>query len=139
MIQFRMTKISISQFAILANAVPVDGMTYTINVSFQCATEAKRIACEFSVEFDSDKPLVKLGVFCEFDIKPEDWDSRVIDAKLNIPKEELCIFANQTVGVARGIMFCKTDGTPFSQLIVPPINLVSLIKDDFTIDLGQEP
>lgn len=139
MINFRMAKINVSQFAILADTVPSDGLSYSVELGFRAATSAKRIACDFAVEFThNDKPIIKLGVFCEFDIKPEDWDRRINGNTLTITKDELGFFANQTVGVSRGIMFCKTEGTPFSQFIVPPINLITLIKDDFVIDTAIE-
>ncbi len=139
MIKFRMAKINVSQFAILADTAPSDGISYSIGLGFKAATDAKRIACDFDIEFvNEDKPFLKLGVSCEFDIEPGDWDSRAEKGPLTITKDELGFFANQTVGVTRGIMFCKTDGTPFSQFIVPPINLTTLIKEDFMIDPTKE-
>ena len=139
MIKFRMVKINIGQFAILTDVAPVEGISYTVGLGFSSATNAKRIGCDFSVEFaHNEKPVIKLGVFCEFEISPEDWDGRIKDNSLIVTKDELGFFANQTVGVARGIMFCKTEGSPFSQFIVPPINLVKLIKGDFIIDFTQK-
>ncbi len=134
--RFKMAKINISQFAILADSAPDESLSYTVEIGFKAATTDKRIGCEFSVEFaHHDKPVLKLGVFCEYDVLPEDWDGRITDNQLIVTKEELGYFANQTVGVSRGIMFCKTEGTPFSQFIVPPINLSAIIKDDFSFAL----
>ncbi len=139
MIRFRMAKINVSQFAILADMVPLSGLSYTVELGFKGAVNAKRIGCDFSVEFaHNDKAILKLGVFCEFDINPDDWNERMKDNKVTFTKDELGFFANQTVGVARGILFCKTEGTPFSVFILPPVNLVSLIKDDFIVDTAQE-
>lgn len=139
MIKFKMAKINVNQFAILADTAPSDAITYSIELGFKAATNAKRIACEFTVEFvHEDKPFIKLGVLCEFDIMPSDWDGRTEKGLLTITKDELGFFANQTVGVTRGIMFCKTEGTPFTQFIVPPVNLMTLIKDDFVIDTTIE-
>ena len=138
MISFRMIKINVSQFAILADAAPEDNLTYTVGLRFLGASEAKRVACEFTVEFAHlDKPIVKLAMLCEFDILPTDWDERIKDNAITLTKDELGFFANQTVGVARGVMFCKTEGTPFSHFIVPPVNLVSLITEDFTIKIEE--
>ncbi len=139
MIRFKMAKINVSQFAILADNVPDDGLSYSVNLGFKAATNAKRIGCEFSVEFmHIKKPILKLGIFCEYDIFPEDWDERIEKKHLTIKKEELGYFANQTVGVSRGVMFCKTEGTPFNQFIIPPINLNSLLNNDFVIEITQE-
>lgn len=139
MLNFRMAKINVAQFAILADTAPTDGISYSVGIGFRSATNAKRIGCDFSVEFiHDDKPLIKLGVFCEFDILPEDWDNRVKDCLLTITKDELGFFANQTVGVARGIMYCKTEGTPFNQFIIPPINLDKAITDEFIINIPRQ-
>lgn len=139
MIHFIMAKINVPQFAILSDTVPQENLTYTVELGFKCATEAKRLGCDFLVEFShDDNPLIKLSVFCEFDILPDDWDRQIADGRLTIRKNDLGFFANQTVGVARGVLFCKTEGTPFSQFIIPPINLVSLITDDFSIEVDQE-
>ena len=138
MIKFRMVKINIEQFAILAEAAPSDGLSYTVGVRFRSATEAKRIGCDFAVDFaHNESPILKLNIFCEFEIAPDDWVKKIKDNSLVITRNELGYFSNQTVGVARGIMFCKTEGTPFSQFIVPPINLVNLIKEDFVINLSE--
>lgn len=136
MIKFRMVKINVEQFAILADVAPAEGLSYTVSVRFRSSTEAKRIGCDFGVEFaHNESPILKLNIFCEFQISSDDWEEKINDNKLTITKSELGYFANQTVGVARGIMFCKTEGTPFSQFILPPVNLVNLIKDDFVIEL----
>jgi len=139
MIRFRMAKINVDQFAILTDMVPDSGLSYTVELGFKSATEAKRIGCTFTVEFaHNDKTIIKLGIFCEFDIQPDDWDARIADNSVVITKEELGYFANQTVGAARGIMYCKTEGTPFGQLIVPPVNLTKLIGEDYTIALSGD-
>lgn len=134
-----MVKINVEQFAILTDVVPDSGLSYTVELLFKSATEAKRIGCSFTVEFAHDeKPILKLGIFCEFNIHPDDWDAHVSNGSIIITKDELGYFANQTVGTARGIMYCKTEGTPFGQFILPPINLTKLIEEDFTIDLSTD-
>ena len=139
MIRFRLAKISVSQFAILSDSAPTEEVTYTIGLGFKWSAEAKRIGCEFSIAFASqEKPFIKLDTFCEFDIMPKDWDSLISDDVITFRKNDLGFFANQTVGVARGIMFCKTEGTPFGQYILPPVNLESLIKEDIFFNLTDE-
>ncbi|MDE6403056.1 MAG: hypothetical protein K2K86_04525 [Muribaculaceae bacterium] len=131
-----MAKINVSQFAILADNAPEDGLSYTVGINFGGAPDARRVACEFSIEFDhGEKALLKLAVFCEFDIMAADWDERVNAGILTLTKSELGLFANQAVGVARGILFCKTEGTPFGRFIVPPINLETLISEDLNITI----
>ena len=37
------------------------------------------------------------------------------------------------VGTARGILHAKTEATKFNQFLIPPINVVELIKDDIIL------
>lgn len=127
------------QFAILADKKPNEGLAYTVNLGFNVAPEAHRVACVFAVEFShNDRPLIKLGINCEFDIHQEDWNSCITDNTLTINKTDLGFFANQTVGTARGIMFCKTEHSDFRNFILPPIDLTKIIDEDLVVDLTGE-
>lgn len=144
MIRFRMIKINVDQFAILADAMPTGEMSYSVSVGFKFATDARRIACEFAVSFDEkegdneEKKILILEETCEFDIHPDDWNSLISDNKLTVTPADLCMLANQTVGVARGLLYSKTENTPFTQFILPPINLTTLVTDDIVIELAGQ-
>ena len=73
---------------------------------------------------------------CEFDIHPEDWETMVKDDEVKVSKETLCYLAAQTVGVARGVLYCKTEATPFDELILPPINVAEMINGDLVMSLA---
>ncbi|MBD5420485.1 MAG: hypothetical protein K2F93_07050 [Muribaculaceae bacterium] len=139
MIRFRMVRINVDQFAILAEKVPAEGVSFSVHLGFNVASNAARIACIFTIEFTHvEMPLLKLSINCEFDVMEEDWKNYINDKILTIAKEDLGFFANQTVGVARGILFCKTENTDFQNLILPPVNLIDLINQDLVIDLSVE-
>lgn len=139
MIRFRMAKINLEQFAILAPQAPEDGISYFVNLGFNGAPNDNRIACTFSVEFmHHDQKLIKLAISCEFDIHPDDWNSYIDNNILTVTKENLCFLANQTVGTARGIMFCKTEGSQFWNFIIPPIDLTKIIDKDLAINLSEQ-
>lgn len=135
MIRFRMSKISIGQFAILTDTPRMEGLTYSVGVGFSDDPKSRRVACGFSIEFSHGEEMVlKLESTCEFDMHPDDWNNSIKEGRITIHKQDLGYYATQTVGAARGILFCKTDGTPFNQLIIPPINLTELIKEDLVIE-----
>ena len=141
MIRFRMVKINVDQFAILIDKdkVPTEGLSYTVNLGFSIAPDVKGIACGFSVEFaHNNKPILKLSISCEFSVHPEDWNTHIKDNIFTLSTEDLGFFANQTVGSARGIMFCKTEDTDFRNFILPPIDLTKIIDDDLVIDLAHQ-
>lgn len=134
--KFRMVKINVGQFAILADEIPEGNIDYSIGLGFRYSIEGKRIAVEFSYAYEADgNKFLLLEMSCEFEIHTEDWDKAVVDGVLTIPKVMLEFFATQTVGTARGILFCKTEGTPFNHMILPPINVSKMIKNDLVAEL----
>ncbi|MDE7180656.1 MAG: hypothetical protein K2N88_05610 [Muribaculaceae bacterium] len=133
-----MAKINIEQFAILNDKAPSEGLSFKVNLGFKAARNAKRIACKVSVEFLHDeRTILKLGINCEFDIFSEDWDNLIKDKVLIISKDDLGFFANQTIGVARGIMFAKTEDSEFRNFILPPIDLTTILKEDLVINISE--
>lgn len=138
MIRFRMAKINVDQFAILADKAPYEGVSYSVGFGFNVAANASRIACIFTIDFSfSEKPILKLSINCEFDVHEEDWNNRIKDDTLSISKEDLGFFANQTVGAARGILFCKTENSDFRDYILPPINLTDILDEDLEINFSK--
>lgn len=73
-----------------------------------------------------------LAITCEFEIEENDYKNIHKNEKTIIPKELLEYFAVHTIGTARGILFCKTESTPYNY-IIPPLNISEMIKDDMVI------
>lgn len=130
MVRFRMIKIAVEQFAILADSMPdYETITYSIEFGFKYVAEEQRIVCIMDVGFsgDNNKFLV-LKTSCEFLVEQEDWNSFVSESGVNIPQDFLEHIAVHTVGTSRGILFCKTEGSPFNTLILPPVNVKEILK-----------
>ena len=121
-ISFLMRQIRVNQFAILSDDAP----------------NGERIAVAYKTQYmNGSAPMLLLEIQCDFQVKPEDWDSLVNDGKLVFPVEFLRHIALHTVGSARGILFCKTEGSPFSKFILPPVNLEKMINQDLEIPLSE--
>lgn len=137
MVRFRMFKINVEQFAVLTDKLPrnTKDISLETRLSFKAAKDNK-IAPVVRFSFEKSKqPIILIEVCCEFDIHPDDWKNMIIGDDIVIPKETLEILTVQTVGVTRGVLFCKTEGTPFNVFILPPINVASMIKKDIKISL----
>ena len=130
MMQFRMVRITVGQFAILADSVPDGDISGNLKLSVEVAPEVRQVAVGFSWSFDHADSI---DMKCEFQIRPEDWDKSVSDGKVTIPKSLVGILAAQTVGVARGVLYCKTEGTPFNGLILPPLNVSDAVESDIEV------
>lgn len=134
MMRFRMTKINVGQFALLLSEMPTGEIRIHIDMDLKYSLEMKRIMVSmlFTFEIDDHKAML-LQLNCEFEIAAEDWNAAISDGKLTIPKEIIEYFGAQTIGVSRGVLHCKTEGTPFNGIILPPINVSDLVKEDLVI------
>ena len=133
MVRFKMFKISVVQFAILNNEV-ADGYKIQTNAEIKHTMDGSAIAVgmTFSFENEGRKDMV-LQVMCEFQIHPDDLKGMTSGDTVTIPKETVDFFIAQTVGTARGVLHCKTEGTPFNGVILPPMNVTGMINSDLII------
>lgn len=138
MITFRMRKITTEQFAILADSAPQSGLNLRTDLQLKYNTSARMVATvmKFSFETETDK-IMLLQVCCEFEVSEEDWKKQITDGKVVLPKGLIDFFLVQTVGTARGVLHCKTEGTPFNALVLPPIDVSNIIKSDIELPLTQ--
>ncbi len=131
MIRFNMSKIAINQFAILKDSCQGNDITLSTDLSFQYSAETRQISCEVGYRFTTGEELfLILKSQCDFVIHPEDWATFEKEEELCIPKSVIELLAVHTIGTSRGILFCKTEGTPFNTLMIPPINVAGMIRGD---------
>lgn len=134
MIRFNMARIAVKQFAILSDDMPQGEINLSTEISFQYSQESRMIACEVGYKFNSaDGPFMVLDIQCEFKIHEEDWEKFVSGDEVSIPKSVLELLAVHTIGTSRGILFCKTEGTPFNRLMIPPINVARMMAEEETV------
>ena len=73
-----------------------------------------------------------LELIAYFAIAPEGIAE--IQSKGSVPVDFLRYMGTIAVGAARGIIHAKTEGTVLNSIVLPPINLVEIIKDDLVIE-----
>lgn len=135
MTRFRMFGIHLDQFAILADNNPNDVLEMNTEINFKYADNGEKIACCAKFEFSAEQQkLMILALNCEFEIQEDDFKKLQNEGTTTIPKELLEFFAVHTIGTARGIMFCKTESTQFNNVIIPPINVSDIIRNDMVIE-----
>ena len=131
-ILFKMTKIKVEQFAILTDIDYENHKNISLktimNVSF--ASEIHSISVDIRFVFHCDDvQIIVLEVRCNFEVDEEGWKKFNANGEFDIPDDFLGHLALHTVGTARGILFCKTEGTKYASLILPPINVMHLLKN----------
>lgn len=133
-----MNKINTEQFAILKESLSSGDMSVGLEVELKHAGQAGMIGVGASFSFDSSgEKFMVLKVFCGFQINPEDWASCVSDDTVTIPKDTMDYLLSQTVGASRGILHCKTEGTAFNHVVLPPLNVSTVIKEDVVFNIGK--
>ena len=135
MIRFRMIKISIPQFAIICQKAE-DSYQIETTTSMSHTEDGSAVAVDMTFSFTSSgENAIILQIRCEFGIHPEDLTTLTAENKITIPKDALDSFVAQTVGTARGVLHCKTEGTPFNGIIIPPLDVSNILQSDMIIQL----
>lgn len=136
MIRFKMFRISTGQFAILSPEAPQGEVEISTSMELKHANDGSAVMVHATFTFsEKEKQVMLLETTCEFSIHPEDLQKLTKDGKVVIPKGTIDYFIAQTVGTARGILHCKTEGTPFNGIIIPPMNVTGMFKEDMIINL----
>ena len=131
-----MNRIRVDQFAILTDSIPPEDLSLGFAISFGVAPSIHEVCT--TVRFNishAESPLLILELSCFFEIREEDWNKFKQDNKVIIPKGLLAHFGVHTIGTARGILHCKTEGTQLNAFILPPINVSERITEDIIIEI----
>lgn len=136
---FALQGIRTEQFAIFEdNYAPSKETNLGTGVQFKIDQENKLIGVFIGFEFAQGKKVfLKIQVSCHFMVEENSWAAFIENesSKLVVPKGFLAHLAVITIGTTRGVLFAKTESTPFSKFILPTINVAEMIKEDATFDL----
>ncbi len=140
-IGFALMAIKTEQFAIFEeNYASKKETGLTTEIQFKIDQKNSQIGVFLTLEFfQMKKVFIKIQVSCHFKIIEESWIcfANENESKIIVPKEFLAHLAVITIGTTRGILFSKTEGTPFSKYIVPTINVTEMVKQDAIFDLPE--
>lgn len=131
MIPFRIRQIKTQQFAMFPDLL-VNGKEVTVDseFSFGVNTEVKNILCVTKLSYRQDENLLlTTEVHCIFDIREDGVNQLKEQGRVGV--DFLRYLATIATGTVRGIIHTKTENTVLNSVVVPPINLVEAIKEDF--------
>lgn len=135
MIPFRIRQIKTQQFAMFPDLL-VNGKEVTVDseFSFGVNTEVKNILCVTKLSYRQDENLLlTTEVHCIFDIREDGVNQLKEQGRVGV--DFLRYLATIAIGTVRGIIHTKTENTVLNSVVVPPINLVEAIKEDFVFKL----
>lgn len=135
MIRFKMQNIKVNQFAILVDSKPEESIKWTINFEINFSKEKGLLSMTLKTDILTEKSILieTLQITCTFAIHQDDYRQMCQGDNITLPAFLLTHMAVHVVGTARGILFCKNEGTPLADFIMPQINVAEIFKEDVPI------
>ena len=135
MIPYKIARMETNQFAIFPEKFnSSDAVGVNSSYEFSISTDLDSIRCRSTFHYvQGDNVLMVLEVGAIFAIAPEGVSD--IQEKGAVPVDFLRYMGTIVVGAARGIIHAKTEGTILNSVILQPINLVEIIKDDLVLEM----
>ena len=136
-IPYRIARIETRQFALFPDKFSLaDKVEVQSSYEFAVSEDIQSVRCRSLFHYvQEDQLLMVMEVFTYFAIAQEGIEE--IKKKGSIPVDFLRYMGTIAVGTARGIIHAKTEGTTLNAVVLPPINLVEIIKDDLVVAQGK--
>lgn len=137
-IPYRIERIETVQFAAFPESNVV-GQDIAVNttVGFSIKSDLSNIRNTLKINYvQGEKLLLIVEINCYFAIDKEGVEA--IKKKGNVPVDFLRYMGTISVGIARGVIHVKTEGTTLNAVVLPPINLVEMIKTDFVLQESEK-
>jgi len=117
-----------------------NGIEVKVNSGFSFSVDFKehlvRCISEYSY-LQEETTFLKLELSAIFEIEKSAFDSMIVNNKLTLPVFFLRYMATFSVGVARGVILTKAEGTVIESLFLPQMNLVETINKDSVFELPK--
>lgn len=132
-IPYKIARLETKQFAIFPESFNnSEGVGVNSSYEFSISADLTAIRCRSIFRYIQDeKVLLVLELNAFFAIAPEGITE--IKEKSSVPVDFLRYMGTIVVGTARGIIHTKTEGSVLNSIVLPPINLVEIIKEDLVV------
>lgn len=138
-VYYRFSKMDLTQFATFEDSYNEDNSEIEISCKFTFAYNfgQNMVCCSNTVSFmKKDMPLLKANLDVYFSISPTSVNEITEDNAVVLSPGLQAQFASLAYGTMRGVIFTKTMGTTLNNIILPPNDVMSIIKQSvrFTQD-----
>lgn len=106
--------------------------TFGVNVSLH------HVRCSAIYEYlQNEQSKMKLEMVCSFDVEEKAFNNMLHRHVFTLTASFAQYLATINVGAARGEIHarCENCNSPFTNVILPPINLVETLSNDITFDV----
>ena len=129
-IAFNMSQIKIEQFAILIDEIS-DDLGINVNFGVQISDDYKSVRMLTQIRYTQGETIhLMLDLACIFSIAEESIKELTNNQRIVLPRGFLVHMAIHSIGTARGVLHCKTEGKKMNLLVLPPINVDSMFPED---------
>lgn len=135
-IYYRFAGLELKQFASFEDGYVEDSREIAISCKFTFAYNFSQniVCCSNSVSIAKEGDiLVKADLDAFFAINPDSVASISETNAVVLSPELQAQFASLTYGTIRGVIFAKTLGTPFSKIVLPPNDVLEVMKTPLRI------
>lgn len=132
-IPYQIIRIETKQFAVFPEKfINTERVLVKSSYGFSPSEDLQTIGCRSVFNYiQNENLLLVTELLTFFALAPEGVEE--IKKKGVIPVDFLRYMATIAVGAARGVIHTKTEGTVLNSIVLPPINLVEIIKQDLDI------
>lgn len=133
-IPYRIVEIIVNGFNVQSDENLDKNIEINVSTEFSYAVNipAHRVRCFSKYIYTQDeKEVLAFDLTCTFEVKEDAFNSFIKDDKLTLDVDWLRYMATIAVGAARGEIHARAEieKSDLSEVILPPINLVEIIKE----------
>jgi len=138
-IPYKISHIETMQFAIFPeNLINGQEVLVNTNCGYNVRSDLNQVRNVISVNYtQNEKLLMVVQLACYYDIAPEGVEA--IKAEGKIPVDFLRYMGSISVGTIRGVIHAKTEGTVLNPVVMPPVNLEEMVKNDLFLSELDHP
>ena len=136
-IPYRISRIETAQFALFPDKyVNGEEVMVNTNLTFNYNNDLSLIRNILTINYSQGENLLLiLQLNCYFNILPEGTET--IKAEGYISVDFMRYMGTISVGTARGVIHAKTESTVLNAIVLPPINLVEVLKEDLQLKKNE--
>ena len=133
-IPYRIVEIIVNGFNVQSDENLDKNIEINVSTEFSYAVNipAHRVRCFSKYIYTQDeKEVLAFDLTCTFEVREDAFNSFIKDDKLTLDVDWLIYMATIAVGAARGEIHARAEieKSDLSEVILPPINLVEIIKE----------
>lgn len=137
-IRYNLKDIDESQFAAFPDNFK-EGVKLAIEATIHVAasSDGTDLKCDSRLELKQGKNLILITeISCKYGLTKESWED-VDETKKKLPLGFIRHIASLSIGTQRGIILARTKEILLHKVLLPPINLQGVIKEDYILDTSK--